>query len=75
MKKSKIDPKELIKDTDKLFKILDDIDNLDIDSLNISNLENDIKEMAEVSGGHRGYEFIEPFTQTKIGVSNERQRG
>ena len=39
------------------------------------DLENDIKEMAEVSGRHRVYEFIEPYTKTKIGELNERQRG
>ena len=39
------------------------------------DLENDIKEMAEVSGRHRVYEFIQPFTEAKIGELNERERG
>ena len=29
------------------------------------DLENDLKHMAEISGRHRVYEFIEPFVQIK----------
>ena len=43
MKNSKINPKEVLKDAEKFFNIIDRLDNLDLD--NINHFENELKEL------------------------------
>ena len=42
MKKSKIDPEELLEDTNKLLELLDKIENSNLETLNLKKVEKDI---------------------------------
>ena len=43
MKKSKINPEEVLKDANKIMKMFDNLENIDLN--NIDSLEKDIKEL------------------------------
>tara|TARA_R110000803_G_scaffold27812_1_gene64714 strand:+ start:478 stop:678 length:201 start_codon:yes stop_codon:yes gene_type:complete len=43
MKKSKINEKDIINDTNKMLNFIDDLDNIDIEKVDIEKLEKDIK--------------------------------
>jgi|TARA_Y100000034_G_C6692051_1_gene304766 hypothetical protein len=40
--KQKINPEELIKETDRLFKFIDNLDNINLETIDIKILENEI---------------------------------
>ena len=42
MKKPKINPEELIKDTDKLLKFVNNLDNINLETVDIKKLEEEI---------------------------------
>ena len=43
MKNSKINPKDLLKDTDKILDLLDKIENTNIEKINLEDLEKEIE--------------------------------
>ena len=43
MKKSNINEKELINDTNKILEFMDKLDDMDIENIDVAKLENDIK--------------------------------
>jgi Tfp pilus assembly ATPase PilU len=42
-KKNKLNPKEIIEDADKIFEIIDKLDNLNLEDLDIKSLEEEMK--------------------------------
>ena len=46
-KKPQVNPEELIEDTDKLLKLIDSLENLDLETINLNKLEKEVKSIEE----------------------------